>query len=158
MEIDNRTEIKAEFLQRKNQLEQQIDHLDNFITDLTSHKISLENANRHIEHLITLEKDQIKKSKYFHAIRNNIELLTKVFNSISEIESIKHRYYKEINEITISKFKLIDVDIRRINEKIRDGGQENLSVFFEKLKDTLSGSKISNKEESNLNKDPEYKL
>ena len=89
MEIDSKTEIKTEFSERKKQLEQQIDHLDNFITDLKSHKISLENANRQLEQLAVQETDAVKKAKYFAAIRTNIELLTKIFNSMSELESKK---------------------------------------------------------------------
>jgi DNA repair ATPase RecN len=159
MEIDSKAEIKIEFSERKKQLEQQIDHLDNLITDLKSHKISLENANRQLEQLASQETDAVKKAKYFAAIRTNIELLTKIFNSMSELESIKHRYHKEINDITIGKFRLLDVDIRKIDEGLRNGG-ENLSEFFEKLGNAMSGlSKAqANTIKTNLDKDPEYKL
>ncbi|HQM07631.1 MAG TPA: hypothetical protein PLR97_07535 [Bacilli bacterium] len=159
MEIDSKTEIKTEFSERKKQLEQQIDHLDNFITDLKSHKISLENANRQLEQLAAQETDAVKKAKYFAAIRTNIELLTKIFNSMSELESIKHRYHKEINDITIGKFRLLDVDIRKIDEGLKNGG-ENLSEFFEKLGNAMSGvgKAQASTIKTNLDKDPEYKL
>jgi translation initiation factor 2B subunit (eIF-2B alpha/beta/delta family) len=159
MEIDSKTEIKTEFSERKKQLEQQIDHLDNFITDLKSHKISLENANRQLEQLAVQETDAVKKAKYFAAIRTNIEILTKIFNSMSELESIKHRYHKEINDITIGKFRLLDVDIRKIDEGLKNGG-ENLSEFFEKLGNAMSGvgKAQASTIKTNLDKDPEYKL
>ncbi len=159
METDSKTEIRTEFSERKKQLEQQIDHLDNLIIDLKSHKISLENANRQLEQLASQETDAVKKAKYFAAIRTNIELLTKIFNSMSEIESIKHRYHKEINDITIGKFRLLDVDIRKIDEGLKNGG-ENLSEFFEKLGNAMSstGKAHVGTIKTNLDKDPEYKL
>jgi len=159
MEIDSKIEIKSEFAQRKIQLEQQIDRIDNFITDLKSHKISLENANRQLEQIVSQETDTVKKVKYYTAVRSNIELLVKIFSSISELESVKHRYHKEINDITIGKFKLVDVDIRKLDERLNSGG-ENLSEFFEKLGNAMSGlGKLpANTIKTNLENDPEYKL
>lgn len=159
MEINSKEEINREIADRKKELEQQINHLENFVIDLQSHKLSLENANRQLEQLAINENDPAKRAKYFVAIRTNIELLTKIFDSISELESIKQRYYKEINSITIGKFKLVDVDIRKIDEGLKNGG-ENLSEFFEKLTNTMSGlGKVqTNAIKTNLEKDPEYKL
>lgn len=84
------SDIQTEIINRQERLEAQIDHLDKFITDLTAHKISLENANRQIEKLAQTETDANKRGKYYTVLRINIELLTKIFNSISELESIKH--------------------------------------------------------------------
>ena len=85
--------------------------------------------------------------------------MTKIFNAISELEAIKHRYHKEIDDIMISKFKMVDIDIRKIDESLKNGG-ENLSEFFEKLSSALSGfSSKQNKEiQTGLNNDPDYKL
>jgi len=62
---------------RKKELECQLDHLDKFVTDLRSHKISLENVNQQLEQLASRESDASKRAKYYVAIRSNIELLTK---------------------------------------------------------------------------------
>ena len=91
-------EIQNELENRRKDLEAQIDHLDRFIIDLTSHKLSLENANRQIEMLANVETDASKRGKFYTALRMNIELLTKIFDSISKIENIKHSYHKEIDD------------------------------------------------------------
>ncbi len=153
------TDIKIEIDNRQQRLEAQIDHLDNLVTDLISHKLSIENANRQIEQLAKVETDVAKKRRYYDVLRINIELLTKIFNAIAELESIKHRYHKEINDITIDKIKMIAIDIRKIEESLKDSGGD-LAVFFEKLSNALSnvGRLDVSTAKSDLNDNPEYKL
>lgn len=153
------SEIQSEYVERRRSLESQIDHLDNLIRDLLSHKIALENANRQIEKLTHVEQDSNKKRKLFELLRENIELLTKVFNAISELESIKYRYHKEIDDVITDKFKLIAIDIRKIDERMKDGNGD-LTVFFEKLGNVMSN--LDRKEtisiQQKLDDNPEYKL
>jgi len=158
VDIDNKNEIHSEFEQRKKELECQLDHLDKFVTDLRSHKISLENVNQQLEQLASKESDASKRAKYYVAIRSNIELLTKIFNSISELESIKHRYHKEIDDIMLEKIRLFNIDMRKL-EGLKDGG-ENLVEFFEKLSNAMSNSNKFQNDiiKSSLQKNPEYKL
>lgn len=156
--VIQKTEIQTELAGRQQSLEGQITHLDNFITDLTNHKISLENANRQIEKLALAETDATKRGKYYTALRLNIELLTKIFNSISELESIKHRYHKEIDEVVLGKIKLIAVDIRKIDDALKDGSGD-LVGFFEKLGNAISNlNKSGTAIKTNVAEDPEYKL
>lgn len=153
-------DIQNEIVSRQQSLEAQITHLDNFIIDLTSHKISLENANRQIEKLAKSETDVNKRGKYYTVLRINIELLTKIFNSISELESIKHKYHKEIDDVIISKIKLVAIDIRKIEEGLKHG-EGDLSEFFEKLGNAMSNvnkSGATDTIKTNLDNDPEYKL
>lgn len=158
-ETISKAEIQGELVNRQKSLDSQIDHLDKFVTDLISHKISLENANRNLEQLAIAEKDQTKRSKYYFAIRENIELLTKIFNSISDLENIKHRYHKEIDDVIANKIKFIAVDIRKIEDKISDGSGD-ISSFFEKLANAMSNPTKSNTNTaiSTLENDPEYKM
>jgi uncharacterized FlaG/YvyC family protein len=155
----SKAEIQTELVGRQNNLESQIDHLDRFVTDLTSHKISLENANRQIEKMALAETDATKRAKYYTSLRTNIELLTKIFDSISKIESIKYNYHKEIDDVIVGKIKLIAIDIRKLDEAIK-GGEGDLVTFFEKLGSAMStlgkggGTTIKNA----LTNDPEYKL
>ncbi len=155
----SKIDIQSELIKRQNALDAQIDHLDKFITDLISHKISLENANRQIEQIATAETDPAKKGRYYNMLRMNIELLTKIFNSISELESIKHRYHKEIDDVLGNKFKLIAVEIRKIEDRLKDGDTQ-LVDFFEKLGNAMSnlGKPGGTQIKTNLDSDPNYKL
>ncbi|HQF36457.1 MAG TPA: hypothetical protein PLL26_02340 [Candidatus Dojkabacteria bacterium] len=152
-------EIQNELENRRKDLEAQIDHLDRFIIDLTSHKLSLENANRQIEMLANAETDASKRGKFYTALRMNIELLTKIFDSISKIENIKHSYHKEIDDVIVGKIKLIAIDIRKIEEALRSG-EGDLVGFFEKLGNAMSNlSKGGNANiKTNVDNDPTYKL
>ena len=154
-------EIQTELVGRQNNLESQIDHLDRFITDLTSHKLSLENANRQIEKMALAEQDSTKKGKYYTAIRANIELLTKVFDSIARLENIKHSYHKEIDDVIVNKVKLIAIDIRKLDETLK-GGEGDLVTFFEKLGAAMAGTRKGEEnpaiKNTTINTDPEYKL
>ena len=157
-ETISKAEIQGELVGRQKSLDSQINHLDNFVTDLISHKISLENANRNLEQMAVAEKDPVKRSKFYFAIRENIELLTKIFNSISDLENIKHRYHKEIDDVITNKIKLIAVDIRRIEDKIADGSGD-LTSFFEKLGNVMVNSnKAVTNTTAALENDPEYKM
>ena len=59
-------EIQTELGDRQKALDAQIDHLDRWITDLTSHKLPLENANRQIEKLAAVEQDPGKRGNLRH--------------------------------------------------------------------------------------------
>ena len=153
-------EIQIELIGRQNSLDAQIDHLERFITDLVSHKISLENANRQIEQLANAEQDPSKKGKYYTALRINIELLTKIFDSISKLETIKHNYHKEIDDVIVNKIKLIAIDIRKLDE-MKTGGGEDLVGFFEKLGNAMANlgkGTTTNSPKTVVDTNPEYKL
>ncbi len=152
-------EIQIELSDRQKALDAQIDHLDRFITDLTSHKLSLENANRQIEQMAIAETDASKRAKYYISIRMNIELLTKIFDSISKIESIKYNYNKEIDDVIVGKIKLIAIDIRKLEEALKDGSGD-LVGFFEKLGTAMAkvGKGESIPAQAVITNDPEYKL
>lgn len=156
----SKTEVRTELVKRQDRLESQIDHLDRFIIDLTSHKISLENANRQIEQLITTEQDPIKKAKLFLSIRMNIELLTKIFDSIAKLETIKYNYNKEIDDVIVGKIKLIAIDIRKLDEAIKNGGDVDLGSFYEKLGNAMAtyGKAGVTNIKTELVNDPTYKL
>ena len=157
-ETISKVEIQGELGGRQKDLDAQISHIARFVDDLISHKISIENANRHLEQMAMAEKDSAKKNKYYYAIRENIELLTKIFNSISDLENIKYRYNKEIDDVIANKIKIIAIDIRRIDDKIGDGSGD-LVAFFEKLSSVMSNpNKVTTNTAAVLENDPEYKM
>ena len=154
-----KTEIQSELSGRQRSLETQIDHIDNLVRDLISHKISLETANRQIEQLAMAEQDANKRAKFYTSLRMNIELLTKIFDSISKLEGIKHQYHKEIDVVLVDKIKLISIEIRKLDEKTPGGTGEDLVVFFEKLGNLMMNIKASgNTKQISVDADPEYKL
>ncbi|HQF37201.1 MAG TPA: hypothetical protein PLL26_06225 [Candidatus Dojkabacteria bacterium] len=150
--------IANDFTLQKQLLERQIDSLNQKILAVQSHVLTLEQANRVLEQMAQSERDGIQKSKYYGAIRNNIELLTKLYSVIKEFEDVKFRYHKEIDDVLNNKFRLIAVEIRRIDEKIGEATSFNLIEFFEKLSNTFSNSEKRDQIKAVLGENPEYQL
>lgn len=150
--MDSKHEILTEFTSQKNLLEIQIEELNSKILSLQKHIIALERANSVLEQLAVSEKDSSQKSRYYGAIRNNTELLARLYAVIKEFEDVKFKYYKEIDDVLYNKFKLVAIEIRKLEDKI--GDEYNFMNFFEKLGDVLSKNKTGIESETQ----PEYRL
>ena len=150
-------EISSKFEGQQTQLEAQITQLGTRVLALQKYIISLDQANNVLEQLAQNEKDAAKKKSYYAAVKQNIELLAKLFEVIKEYEGVKFKYYKEIDDMLISKYKMISVDIKRLEEKLN--GSDDAFTFFEKFVEALKNSG-SKKEEvkKELQDSPEYKL
>lgn len=154
----NKGEILQDFAGQQTSLEQQIDVLNRRILSLQSHILSLEQTNNVLEQMAQSEKDVTQRSRLYGAIRNNIELLTKVYGVIKEFEDVRFRYHKEIDDVLFNKYKLVAVDIRRIEEKLNDTSSGDLIGFFEKLSSTMSSTEKREQIKSSLDDKPEYRL
>lgn len=127
---------------RENTLSKEIQHLQVLIDDLIGYKLSIENANITIQQLIRNETSADKKTKLNYYISKNVELLTRIFSTIAEFENIKYRYHKEVDDVILNKFKLLAVDIRKIEEKMHDP-EDGIFAFFEGIKNATSGKKMT---------------
>lgn len=147
-------EVKEEISKRSAILETQIIHINNLTNDLMKHKINIENANQVIEQLIKNEKDNDKKYKLYGTLKTNVELITKIFSSISELENIRYRYHKEIDDIMLNKFRIL-------KDKL-DNSATSLGSFMQKLNDVMtnntSPTNIITQEQTALQSDINYKL
>jgi len=150
--------IASDFTSQKQLLEKQIDSLNQKILAVQSHVVTLEQANRVLEQMTQSERDGVQRAKYYGAIKNNIELLAKLYSVIKEFEDVKFRYHKEIDEVLNNKFRLIAVEIRRIDERIGEAASFNLVEFFEKLSSTFSNSEKREQIKEVLSSSPEYQL
>ena len=154
----NKTEILSDFADQGNLLKQQIDILNQRILALQGHIVTLEQTNNVLEQMAKTEKDVTQRSRLYGAIRNNIELLAKLYSVIKEFEDVRFRYYKEIDDVLFNKYKLVAVDIRRLEEKINDLNSGDLVGFFEKLSSVLSNTEKRERAISDLDDKPEYRL
>ncbi len=153
----DKQEISSKFEDQRSQLDAQITQLGSRILSLQKHIISLEHANSVLDQLAKNEKDGTKIKQYYGAMKQNIELLAKLYEVIKEYEGIKFKYYKEIDDIMISKYRMISVDIKKLEERLN--GADDVFGFFERLTEALknSGSKRE-LVKSELQSDPDYKL
>jgi len=156
--LASKGEILQDFSVQKNSLEQQIDLLNQRILSLQVHILSLEQTNNVLEQMAVSEKDTTQRSRLYGAIRNNIELLAKLYSVVKEFEDVRFRYHKEIDDVLFNKYKLVAVEIRRIEDKIAESSSGDLIGFFEKLATTLSSSEKREQIKKSLDDKPEYQL
>jgi hypothetical protein len=154
----SKSEIIQDFAAQKNSLEQQIDLLNQRILSLQNHILTLEQTNRTLEQLARSEKDAQQKARLFGAIRVNIELLAKLYSVVKEFEDVRFRYYKEVDDVLYNKFRLIAVEIRRIEEKVGETSSGDILRFFENLSTILSNPEKRSQMKVDLEENPEYKL
>jgi len=154
----SKSEIIQDFAAQKNSLEQQIDLLNQRILSLQNHILTLEQTNRTLEQLARSEKDAQQKARLFGAIRVNIELLAKLYSVVKEFEDVRFRYYKEVDDVLYTKFRLIAVEIRRIEEKVGETSSGDILRFFENLSTILSNPEKRSQMKVDLEENPEYKL
>lgn len=156
--LASKGEILQDFSIQKDTLEQQIDLLNQRVMSLQNHILTLEQTNRTLEQMAQAEKDATQRSRLFGAIRNNIELLAKLYSVVKEFEDTRFKYYKEVDDVLFNKYKLVAVDIRRIEEKIGEAGSTDLLGFFEKLSTVLTDPEKRSQAKADLEDKPEYKL
>ena len=121
-------EFTEEIGGRIGELDNHINNINNLIMDLKKHKLSIEGANLTLESLVKNEQDKMKKLKFYGIIKTNVELLTKIFSAIAEMENIKFRYNKEIDDVILNKHRILKEKLNKNNNSIED--------FLEKLSGT----------------------
>ncbi len=150
-------EIVQSFTDQEDNLNKQISVIETKILSVQRHILTLEQANQVIEKLAQSEKDPTQKFKYYSAIRNNVELLARLYEVVKEFENVKFKYFKEVDDVIYNKYRLIAVEIRRLEEKI-DSGNFSFLEFFEKLAVTFSNPEQRALIKSDLEEKPEYRL
>ena len=87
--------------------------------------------------------------------------MAKLFGIYKEFEDVKFKYYSNISDMIYKSHKLIEVDIKRANNKTDTA---EIGDVFKRLSDVLmsnSGANNSMKQELEMNSDivdPEYQL
>lgn len=125
--------ITEEFDLQKNILERQISGIELRQQELQLHISHIEQANNHLDLLIQQEKDKRKKGGLFNAKTRNIELLTKLYSVYREFEDTKYKYHNNISDIITKEHRLIEVDIRRIDDKVDKMTGDDMVDMFKNL-------------------------
>ena len=114
----NYDHITDEFNFQKETLERQISVIEVRQQEIQMKISEIENANNHLDILIQTEKDPKRKNSYYSAKVRNIELMTKLYDCYRSFEDVKFKYYNNISDIIHKSHRLIEVEIRKIDEKL----------------------------------------
>lgn len=121
--------ITTDFEAEVKKLEKEILNIEMRQTELQQYISDLEYANNGLKIIIKKETDSQRKSKYYEAIRRNIELLTKLYASYKDFELVKFNYRKEISTLTQNRNRMIHIDLPKASPGSISGPEELFSVF-----------------------------
>ena len=122
-------QISSDFEAQCVTLEKEIINIELRQAELQNHISDLERANSGLKQIIQKENDPVKKAKYYGAIRNNVELLAKLYSSYKDFESVKFNYRKEISSLMQSKNRIIYIDLPKVGTSAGTGPEEFYSIF-----------------------------
>ncbi len=158
----NTEHIVDDFNFQKDVLEKQITILELRQQEIQSHIASIENANHHLDILIQQEKDSKKKGFLFKAKTSNIEILVKLYDTYNRFEETKFKYYNNIGDLTFKQHRMIEVDIKKISEKVDKLTGNDMVDMFKNLSDLFSNTssmELSPEIKNQINvEDDDYKL
>lgn len=127
--------IDSDFTDQKVKLEQKIANVELRQQELQNYIADLDQNIVYMRGLLPNEKDKEKQRMIRGGIAKNIELLQKLYSTYREYEDVKVKYYKIISDDTHKKHHLIAVDIRRIDERVKDiDDTDFLGVMKEMMK------------------------
>ena len=132
-ELDSKDHITIKFKDQEKEIKLQINNINNRINDLKNHLLDLIAANNHLKLLIKSESDMKKITSYYAAIKNNTELIIDLFKTEAVFENIKAVYFKEVTNVLSSRFRIVAIDIVKIEKKIGDLDNS----FYENFNETL---------------------
>jgi len=142
-EIDNKIE----------RIDEEIEVITVRQTEIINHIQKLENAIQHFSNLIEIEKDRDKRSRYYNIISHNIELLAKLYSVYREFEDVKNKYFKESNDLLISKIRIINIELEKIQKDIED-----TNLLLSQMVDNFNNNQQNIKESDDLLKDQKYEI
>jgi len=135
--------------------------IQNFMT-------TLEAGIKQVELGVQLELQQVKidytkVSNMNGKIAKSMELLTKMYDTYRAFEDTKWKYHKLVNDVNFNYIKLLEIEVRRLDEKIDkisdSGFMEMMSTLVESLRGggPAKDPELQEGEQELLN-DPEYKM
>ncbi len=132
--------VTEEFSNQKELLDRQIISIELRQQEIQLHITTIDQANNQLDILISQEQNNKQKGNYFRAKTQNVELLTKLYSVYREFEDTKYKYHNNISDMINKEHRLIEVDVRRIDEKLEKMSGDDMVDMFKSLTTLLSGN------------------
>ena len=160
--IDERKQMEKEFQDQIEELKASIervglrqDEIKCYIVDVTA---TIAEAKTTLKNL---PKEAFEaKGKLYLAIQKNNELVAKMYDSIANFESVRHRYQAEIGKLTKDKLMFLHVDLKKVEDKI-DNTTAGMTRFMQELREFVSAASqnpAAGKIDVKMDNDPAYSL
>jgi hypothetical protein len=166
-EDDNQDVVATDFISQKTKLEKSITGVEIKQQEIQKYIADIDNNINFLQGLLPNEKDKEKSRIIRGAISKNIELLTRLYSVNREYEDVKVKYFKNISDDLYKMHHLISVEIRKIDEKIKDIDDADFVGVMKQMMDLVSGEQkrhggrlpLAEDLQKEMEKDsPEYQL
>jgi len=132
--LEDYKNVKDSFIKTEEQLEKQIIHIEYKQNELQNYITTIENSISHMEQMISKEKQNSKPNHdrirgLRTSISKNVELIIKLYESYKEFESVKFRYHKELSDNNYRKQRLIELELKKMDDRSNSLGQEFYNIM-----------------------------
>lgn len=121
----NKEYIENQFHDKIKKLDGQISVIETRQQEIQSYITTINQGIQQLEYMINQEANKQNKqninwksiSVWQKQIHENMELITKLYDTYRSFEDVKLKYYKEMDDHSIDTYKL-SIEIRKVNEKL----------------------------------------
>ena len=159
-------EIKQEYDDSRTRISKQLNRLELKGLEIQTHINRIEAGIQHLESMIQQElnssrgPDYNKISSYRGAIAKNIEVITKLYSCYREFEDVRYRCEKELNDQSYKHHRLVEVEIKQVDQKISNLETNDLLAVFSAISKLVNvpDNKLKTEIMEELEQDPEYRM
>ena len=161
MDEKKQNEIESSYNKQIKNIEESINRIGLRQDEIKSYILDVNRAISEISVQISECNNKETQLKMRIAIQKNIELISKLYDSISSFESIRQRYQQDVSKLTESKIRFINVELRRVEEQLNSNSTDVVQ-FVSQLRNyiaEITKSKTTMKKINNdLSMSPEYSM
>lgn len=136
-----------------------VNHVDTRLADIQTRIVDLDSAIIGIKNIIKQEKDQKRKFELYKTMNYTTDLVIQLQDIYQKYLTIKLNYRKEQDHLSLNKIRLLEVDLKRVDNKI--DGALTPSMLVSMVKSLSGVNQAENKLVESINEleeDPDYKL
>lgn len=163
MEPFDTKKIEQEFQDHIEELKYSIERIGSRQDEIRGYIFEITHSINELKSLLAnLPKEAYEaKGKLHMAMQKNYEIISRFYDNISNFESVRNRYQQDIGKLTKDKIYLLNLEIRKIEEK-NEASSGSALKFMRELREMIStiqsSPEISNKILSSLENRPEYSM
>lgn len=131
--------IEQDFATQKKELQNSISGVKIKQQEIQKYIADIDSNVQYLQGLLPSEKDKEKSRLIRGAISKNIDLLAKLYSVNREYEDVKVKYFKNISDDLYKMHHLVSVEIRKIDEKVKEIDDTDFIGVMKQLMDLVSG-------------------